>query len=438
MTSPSRSRISDPNASQVVLVGTAHYASKNLADLPAVEKNLEALRSALATGPWRLPPERCRVILDPAAPGVVLEHLHRAAANADDTLVFYFAGHGLLDPLGSDDQLVLALTHSDPDNQRHWHSLSYSAIRRMLIDPAATRAKRKVVILDCCYAGLATGQGDTDTLGGSVAITGTYVLTATSATSKALSPPGETYTAFTGALLKVHEQGIPNAGRVLDMNTIYQHLVQTLPSRGLPRPQQLNHDLGGKIAFIYNAAWTDEDSELEPPITSRKSRLRSIITPAVVRAIVRSSLIFLCALLIFAPLVAALIVVSLWKDHQVNLQAAKATITTDKPDRRLEHMFPEASGHRYIDLTFQLADTQGLEDCVHQTTLVLTITRDGKPDGTRSVPGTARSVPEIRLTAPAVTSIGVQIQAKGADPTCSMTLTLAGTAHDLSSHWRVP
>jgi hypothetical protein len=271
VSSLSRLWISDQNDSRVVLVGTGHYIDENLPDLPAVANNLTALRAALTQGPWGLAPERCTVLLDQEDPHVVLEALVEAATDAGDTLIFYYVGHGLPDALGTDDQLLLALTRSQ--DSRPWRSLSYAAVRRVLLDPATT-ARRKVVILDCCFAGLAGGLGDPDGLGNSADVTGTYVLTATSPTSRAISPPGELYTGFTGALLKLHEEGIPGKGAVLDMATIYERLRQTLPARGLPRPQQNNRDLGGKIAFIVNPAHQTTTHSNPAPTQSPKNQPR--------------------------------------------------------------------------------------------------------------------------------------------------------------------
>ncbi|WP_283136495.1 caspase, EACC1-associated type [Rhizohabitans arisaemae] len=250
MTAPLRS-LSDGDGSRVVLVGISRYT--DLPDLPAVENNLTALRDAFTRGPWRLPAEHCVTILDEHDPAAVLDAL-TDAGSATDTLIFYYAGHGFTDPLGEDDQLLLALHRSSPDGRRH-RSLSYAAVRRVLLDPSV-RAGKKVVILDCCYAGLAQGLGGADTLGNSAGIIGSYVLTATSPNAKALSPPGEPYTGFTGALLKAHRDGIPGAGPILDMSTIYDWLVPELRNRNLPRPHQINRDLGGKIAFIVNRAYT--------------------------------------------------------------------------------------------------------------------------------------------------------------------------------------
>lgn len=64
---------------------------------------------------------------------------------------------------------------------------------------------RSVVILDCCYAGKAIGwmASEDATPSGELDIRGTYLLTATAGTQKALALPGQRNSAFTAALLRL-------------------------------------------------------------------------------------------------------------------------------------------------------------------------------------------------------------------------------------------
>lgn len=106
--------LSDPKRSQAVLVGVHHYSG--LENLPAVAANLEGLRRAL-TDPavWGLPREACTVIPQPGSVGEVLDAVREKARLAEDTLVVYYAGHGLTDPFT--DELYLGLPDSDPDRE---------------------------------------------------------------------------------------------------------------------------------------------------------------------------------------------------------------------------------------------------------------------------------------------------------------------------------
>ncbi|MET9914980.1 PQQ-binding-like beta-propeller repeat protein [Streptomyces sp. NPDC006476] len=245
---PEKFPLSDPRNSRVVLVGTSRYTSRKLHDLTAVENNLQALQVAFTRGPWKLPPTHCVVFHNTNDSPAIVDALHHAAGSRD-TVIFYYAGHGLIDPLGGNDQLLLALPNSSTDKPHL--SLHYSFISRAL---SAAKAKRKVVILDCCYAGLATGQGDAASLGQSAVIEGTYVLCAAGPTTKAVSPAGMKYTAFTDALLRVHDEGIPDEGPALDMHTVYRRLYETLRKNSFPTPYQSTKGGGGEISFIVNRA----------------------------------------------------------------------------------------------------------------------------------------------------------------------------------------
>ncbi|WP_322784855.1 caspase family protein [Streptomyces justiciae] len=242
--------LSDPTRSQAVLVGVHRYT--RLEDLSAVAANLEGLRTAL-TDPevWGLPPEACTVLAQPDDAGTVLDTVRDKARLARDTLVVYYAGHGLTDP--HTDELYLALPDSDPD--REYTALRYEYLRRTVLDPQAG-AQRTVVILDCCYSGRALlGRMSASAhIADQAVVDGTCVLTASAETRPALSPPGEVYTAFTGELIATLTGGVADRPDPLDMDTLYRHLHQRLASRSRPLPQQRNRNAGGLIAIARNRA----------------------------------------------------------------------------------------------------------------------------------------------------------------------------------------
>ena len=131
----------------------------------------------------------------------------------------------------------------------------YDELRRVVAD---SRATKKVVILDCCFSGraLADQAGDEETILGQVGIEGTYLLTATAANAAALAPPGEQYTAFTGALIGLLNKGIPGGPELLTFGQIYPRLRYTLTSRQLPRPRQQGSDTIADLALTRNLAYT--------------------------------------------------------------------------------------------------------------------------------------------------------------------------------------
>ncbi len=242
--------LADPARSEAVLVGVHDYV--NLEGLPAVARNVEGLRQVL-TDPavWGLPAEACTVISQPGDVGLVLDTVREKARRASDTLLVYYAGHGLTDP--HTDELYLALPHSD--REREYTSLRYEYLRRAVLDVQAS-TQRTVLILDCCYSGRALiGAMNADAqIADQAVVEGTCLLTASAETRPALSPPGETYTAFTGELIAALNDGIPGAPDLLDMDTLYRHLHGNLASKSRPLPQQRNRNTGGLIAIARNRA----------------------------------------------------------------------------------------------------------------------------------------------------------------------------------------
>ena len=242
--------LSDPARSEAVLVGVHDYV--DLEDLPAVARNLEGLRQAL-TDPevWGLPGEACTVIAQPGSAAQVLDTVRERARRARDTLLVYYAGHGLTDP--HTDELYLALP--DSDREREYTSLRYEYLRRAVLDVRAS-AQRTVVILDCCYSGRALlGSMSAGVhIADQAIVDGTCLLTASAETRSALSPPGEKYTAFTGELITTLTEGIPGKPDPLDMDTLYRHLHRKLASKSRPLPQQRSRNTGGLIGIARNRA----------------------------------------------------------------------------------------------------------------------------------------------------------------------------------------
>ncbi|MFJ9248903.1 hypothetical protein [Streptomyces sp. NPDC101776] len=76
---------------RVVLIGTAAY--ERLQDLPAVRNNLTAVED-IFTDPdlGTIPPTQVTMPADPEHPSTDYEVVRGAAADAEDTLLVYFAG----------------------------------------------------------------------------------------------------------------------------------------------------------------------------------------------------------------------------------------------------------------------------------------------------------------------------------------------------------
>ncbi|WP_406299530.1 caspase family protein [Embleya sp. NBC_00888] len=259
--------LADPAASRAVLIGTHAYA--HLEHLPAVLRNLQEL-SRLLCDPrhWGLPAGHCTVVDQPASASEVLDALSHAAAEARDTLLVYFAGHGLVDHL--DDSFHLALPNTRPD--RMYTALRFDDVRRVLRDPS-TRAPRKVLIMDCCWSGRAmVGAMSGQDRAGQVAVAGTSVLTATAETRRAAAPPDEEFTAFTGELINIVNEGVEDAAELIDMESLYLALHRRLAARGRELPQQSNRNTAARICVLRNAAWPMPSAQVTGPTTTGSQR----------------------------------------------------------------------------------------------------------------------------------------------------------------------
>lgn len=281
-------RLPDPQRSYAVLIGTSTYRSPELSDLPAVRNNLDGLSNVLTNpGLGGLPAHRCIVLPDPTDVRTVYRTLHQYATATEDTLLVYFAGHGLTTPVRN--ELYLSLSDADPQALRV-SALPFDVIREVLGDSPATN---RVLILDCCYSGRVTEEymsSADEAILSQLGIEGTYILTSAPATSIALAPAGAAYTAFTGELLTLLRTGIPDGPTLLTFATIYRRLLHTMTTRGLPRPGQRGTGTVDQLALTRNPAHPanpppapaagpaaphlDSDAPLDHGVEFRESLLR--------------------------------------------------------------------------------------------------------------------------------------------------------------------
>lgn len=246
--------LADPQTSQVVLIGAAEY--QHLDALPAVRRNVTDLCAALVDHAlWGIPEDRCQTVVDEVSPTAVGRAVRQAAASVgpDGLLLVYYAGHGLIDP--ADGNLILALPECEPEVP-HEAGLPYEWIRRAA---AGSSAPRRVVILDCCYAGRASPEmaaqtTPTDAVADRAEIDKTCLFVSAPANRTAVAPEGEPYTAFTGELLRVIRAGLVGGEPLLTMDVIWRQVRAALSARGYERPELRERNSGGSIPLVRNAA----------------------------------------------------------------------------------------------------------------------------------------------------------------------------------------
>ncbi|ALG12116.1 caspase family protein [Kibdelosporangium phytohabitans] len=251
-------RLPDPVRSRAVLIGAATYADPELHDLPSVRNNVADLAAILTSGHGTgLPTEHCTVL--EAEFESLGDKVEQAAAAAEDLLLVYYAGHGLVD---SRSRLQLALPSTRVASLL-WTALPFDTIRETL---SCAKARNRVVILDCCYSGRAIGHMSGPALGGQLDVDGTYTLTATARNQPALAPPGAAHTAFTGELIKLLAQGDPEGDDLVTLGHVYHRLRQVMRSRGLPEPERCGTRTADLLALAPNAAKSGATKDFRTPV----------------------------------------------------------------------------------------------------------------------------------------------------------------------------
>ncbi|QKZ25002.1 PAS domain S-box protein [Streptomyces chartreusis] len=230
-----------------MLIGAGSY--ETLDGLPAVADSAQGLASLFTQRDiWGLPPAHCRVVLNPQTPRQLSKPVAEAAQEATDTLVVYYAGHGLIEPRTG--ELHLAVGDSDWMSV-HDTAAPYDWIRRSIEQSPAVR---KIAMIDCCYSARAFGVQSAD-VSTALEVDGSYVLTAAAENAVASAPPGEPYTAFTGELIKIINNGVPEGGEFIDLDTVYKKLRLELGIKGRPEPHRLCRNSLGTAPFIRNVAY---------------------------------------------------------------------------------------------------------------------------------------------------------------------------------------
>jgi hypothetical protein len=189
--------------------------------------------------------------------GYVKHHILREAiydffdnkkTKADDTLVFYYSGHGI--PTTERD-LCLAPSEIDPAEDPHRRGFSSHELTRLMQKSVSLRV---VTFLDCCFSGVATlgkepkgNENDAARLGKAAMDSilpqgqGKYILSASQATQEAYELKQQNHSIFTYFLLKglrENEKSVDRDGNVTPYSLgvyIYKAILN-LPSKR--RPEQ--------------------------------------------------------------------------------------------------------------------------------------------------------------------------------------------------------
>jgi hypothetical protein len=177
-------------------------------------------------------------------------------------LLVYLVCHGLVGD-GAELYLATAAT-TDPVQGLPYRALPYRTLLTIL---RASPARTIAIVLDCCFAGLAgapAGPQQFDAILERAPLQGGVVLTAAARDEHALAPPGERYTNFTGALIRLLREGDPAGPRDLTIDYVYRHLSSSLPEQ---RPHLRSTDTAAALVLAPNPAYQAQVTwrQTEPP-----------------------------------------------------------------------------------------------------------------------------------------------------------------------------
>lgn len=198
-----------------------------------------------------------------------MQRLRRTADVAEDLLLVYYAGHGLRHERRDD--LYLTVRQTDPEGL-DGTAVQYDWVRDVVADcPARTR----LLILDCCYSGLALGRmSDAGVDAHELEVTGTAVLASSPRNTRSHSPAGERYTAFTGELISLLKNGPSLPDSDLTVQRTFQLIKARLLTRSFPKPVLRLGDSSGQLVLRRNPP----AHEL-PPSPARPETPTSVVVP---------------------------------------------------------------------------------------------------------------------------------------------------------------
>jgi hypothetical protein len=183
-----------------------------------------------------------------------------AGSRSDDLTVLYFTGHGLKDDEG---RLYLAMTNTRRE------ALMFTAISGAQLNDAmdASRSRRKVLILDCCYSGAFPAGRSAKADEGVQTLErfqgkGRVVLTASDATQYAFEGDdlkgSGTSSVFTRYLVEAISSGAADLDEDGDIaldelySYVYERVTTEMPQQ---RPKK-QEDVDGRILIARNVHWT--------------------------------------------------------------------------------------------------------------------------------------------------------------------------------------
>lgn len=256
----------DHAKTMVLLIGVSEFPDDtSICAIPNVVANVNNLKQTLVSNELvGIPPANITVSINEDKLSIErkLRNVALAANDRDSTLLIYYTGHGILNPV---DFQMYFTTHHTSRKDIDIDGLSIEAFRKHV---GRSKAPRKIVILDCCHSGAFIGaMGD---LPGAIQaglnnFEGTYVMTSAAEDEPSLFPvdkPSQP-THFTGKLIDILQNGIENDHRYSSLRDIYDKIENDFRYGDLPLPQQSNFNNADQMLFSVNKKYREPKSKDE-------------------------------------------------------------------------------------------------------------------------------------------------------------------------------
>ncbi len=343
-------KILDPEKVKILLIGTSIYPDARLEDIPNVIVNIKLLSELFMDEKYLgIPEDNLFIALNENKLEIerTILRFTREVVDVDDTVIVYYAGHGLI----SSDDFSLYLATSDTTlDLLEAESLSIKTLKKIFDDIAA---QKKILIIDSCHS----GQVLTRTMSEARSkyfielgqIEGTYILASAPEDSPAFYPEDspELPTYFTGVLVDVIKNGVQNEMPVITIDDVYNSMRKILKQKHLPEPVRSVFYEGNNIPIAYNVAYEGEmDLRSLTRIIEqfrRVKRKRKVSGNNIVMALV--------SVMFFAFMVAGAVI---YDTSVPALQAIKV---------RTEYVLRKAKKEKHVDekLTFLLTNAKEYE-----------------------------------------------------------------------------
>ncbi|GAB2649343.1 hypothetical protein GCM10027271_03720 [Saccharopolyspora gloriosae] len=234
-----------------LFIGVSEYESDGFDSYPTVGESARKLHDLFdASSLW----DASRLVENPIR-GRFMDELRSTLdeCGPSDSALVYFCGHGDLPPCGrtSRPELHLALSDSKPHDastQLPVHHV-YEALETCL-------ASKKVLVLDCCECGQVPMLSHVDVEMPEFRDERTWVLKALrwgESYAKAIDGDRGVYTAFSGALIKILDGGLPDASNLLDIDEVFTELERNLHRDRHPVPDMIRRGRGS-LALLENSS----------------------------------------------------------------------------------------------------------------------------------------------------------------------------------------